>query len=112
MQDHEVGLSQKCSTSGRRRKPRPQTAVLAEPGLGLDACALSQCVFLRPFCGPSEGGSEVQGVLKVQRETDQGKAVSGVGLLGPQKGGPLAIAPGPQCSFGIKDISLLKEMPS
>ena len=85
-QDREVGLSQKCSTSGRRRKPRPQTAVLAEPGLGLDVCAPSQWVFLRPFCGLSG--------LKVQRETDQGKAVSGVGLLGPQEGlWPLPLSP-------------------
>lgn len=86
MQDCGVGLSQKRSTSGRRRKPRPQIAVLAEPGLGLNVCAPSQWVFLRPFCGLSG--------LKVQRETDQGKAVSGVEVLGALEGlWPLPLSP-------------------
>lgn len=86
MQDRGVGLSQKRSTSGRRRKPRPQIAVLAEPGLGLIICAPSQWLFLRPFCGLLD--------LKVQRETDQGKAVSGVEVLGAQEGlWPLPLIP-------------------
>ena len=86
MQDCGVGLSQKRSTSGRRRKPRPQIAVLAEPGLELNVCAPSQWVFLRPFCGLSG--------LKVQRETDQGKAVSGAEVLGALEGlWPLPLSP-------------------